>query len=102
MPPVRLYVGGLPPEVQQHELSLRFAPFGQVQSVELAQPKELPLPGGATLRLPRGFAHVEIEPKEDSSVQRCLSAVSAARIAASPRRLPEAPPSPRSPAWRVP
>jgi hypothetical protein len=73
---VRLYVGGLPEDIQQNEVSLRFAPFGQVKAVELAAPKELHLPGGETLKVPRGFCHVELDPKDGNSVARCISSVS--------------------------
>ena len=72
---VRLYVGGLPPDVGPSDISLRFSPFGQVQAVELAQPKEMAQPGGPQQH--RGFGHVDLQPKDANSVARCLSSVSA-------------------------
>lgn len=71
---VRLYVGGLPPDIKPNELSARFTPFGKVESCELIPPKS-----GWLFTANdncRGFAYVELTPKDEVSLSRCLSLVS--------------------------
>lgn len=74
MAPVRLYVGGLPPDVSEEQLRARFTPFGAVSSCSLAPPKVY---GGASF--PRNFGHVELEPKDEAALRRCISAYNGCR-----------------------
>lgn len=72
---MRLYVGGLPPDITPRDVEGRFAPFGAVAGVELAPAKGIQLdelPRGSC----RGFAHVDFEPKDVAALARCLSLVS--------------------------
>lgn len=66
---VRLFVAGLPTEVTAEQLAQRFAPFGQVQGVELAKSKP-----GSTLEPGqcRGFGHLELD-ADEQALKRCLS-----------------------------
>ena len=68
---VRLFVAGLPTEVTAEQLAQRFAPFGQVQGVELAKSKP-----GSTLEPGqcRGFGHLELD-ADEQALKRCLSLV---------------------------
>jgi RNA recognition motif-containing protein len=71
---VRLFLGGLPPDVTPAELSARFLPFGVVQDCDLPQPKpRLSLEPSAASK-PRGFAYLELEPKDNATLQKCLRA----------------------------
>ena len=76
---VRLFVGGIPPNVSSVELEQRFATFGIVLSCKYAAPKPQGSPEFPPI--PRGFAHVELEPKDDAAVAKCLSMVGQARHA---------------------
>lgn len=68
LPPVRLYIGGLPPGAED-ALPTRLAPFGEVTEVTVPAPKD-----GTDAR--RGFVFVTLVPKDDRAVARCLSTVS--------------------------
>ncbi len=74
MAPVRLYVGGLPPDVTEEQLRARFTPFGAVSACCIAPPKVY---GGASF--PRNFGHVELEPRDEASLRRCISAYNGCR-----------------------
>lgn len=67
-PPVRLYIGGLPPGAE-NTLVTRLAPFGDVTDVTAPAPK----PGGGDRR---GFVFVTLAPRDERAVARCLSTVS--------------------------
>jgi hypothetical protein len=66
-------VGGLPPGVAAGQLQQRFQPFGQA-TVHVLPPKE----GSADGESKRSFCYVDLQPKDASSLHRCLSAVSSA------------------------
>jgi RNA recognition motif-containing protein len=68
---MRLYVGGLPPDVREEELRARFTPFGVVTSCEIMPSKDPQAPSGVS----RGMAYVELTPKDETSIARCLSLV---------------------------
>lgn len=68
---VRLYVGGLPSEIAAKDVIGRFAPFGSVGGCELVATKGL----DAAPRVCRGFAYVDMQPKDEISLKRCLSLV---------------------------
>ena len=70
---VRLYVGGLPPDVTTEAVRQRFAPFGAVLACELAPARSYHCDGEVAV-FHRGFAHVELEPADGAALQRCLSA----------------------------
>lgn len=97
-PMVRLYVGGIDAEVTPELLSGRFASFGTVAECEIirrkrndvSQPRLAPQLSSARRPSPgmaaaaeaaaretgcRGFAYVELEPKDDAALHRCLSTV---------------------------
>jgi hypothetical protein len=67
----RLYVGGLPPDISAADVIGRFTTFGSVSSCELVPSKGLQGAPGTC----RGFAYVDLQPKDDHSVARCLSLV---------------------------
>ena len=71
---VRLYVGGLPADVTAEQLAERFAPFGRVEGADLAAPQT---DGCAALKDAscRGFGYVELDPKDEAALRRCLSTV---------------------------
>ncbi|GLC46791.1 hypothetical protein PLESTB_001941800 [Pleodorina starrii] len=75
---VRLFVGGLPRDISAADLRSRFSPFGKVEAIEIVPQKQeeasvtITPSGGATATC-RGFAYVELEPKDDISVHKCLS-----------------------------
>jgi len=71
---VRIFVGGIPPEVDPPELKSRFSPFGLVRHCEYAKPKPQGCPGFSPIR--RGFAYLEIEPKDEAAIAKCLTVVS--------------------------
>ena len=96
---VRLCVGGLDAEVTSELLSARFASFGAVSACEIvarksndvSEPRLAPRLASARRQSAtaaaaaeavaaqegcRGFAYVELEPKDDAALQRCLSTVS--------------------------
>lgn len=78
---IRLYVGGLPPDIQEKDVIGRFTSFGAVSSCELSQPKNVdPAAPPPTCR---GFAYVEMIPKDETSLGRCLSLVSGVQQADS-------------------
>lgn len=69
---VRLFVGGLPPGITQDEVRGRFVSFGAVSSCEVIPAK------GAPVTQPqqcRGFAYVDLDPKDDAALHKCLSLV---------------------------
>ena len=70
---VRLFVGGVPPDVEPPELRSRFSPFGEVRLCEYAKPKPEGYPGFPPVR--RGFAYIELEPKDEAAISKCLSVV---------------------------
>ena len=76
---VRLYVGGLPADVTAEQLAERFAPFGRVEGADLAAPQA---DGCAALKGAscRGFGYVELEPKDEAALRRCLSTVGKRRL----------------------
>lgn len=63
--------------VEQDELARRFQPFGSVGSVQFAVPKCFAPRRGESddVPEPRGFAYVELEPKDASALHKCLSLV---------------------------
>jgi RNA recognition motif. (a.k.a. RRM, RBD, or RNP domain) len=71
---VRIYVGGLAPTVSEEDLKERFKPFGDVKSSEVVWSKAVEdgrlLPGQG-----RGFGYVELVPKDEAALHRCLSVV---------------------------
>lgn len=74
--PVRLFVGGLPNGVTAADLTARFTPFGSVAAIEVvaAKPHDPLRPADAVAGgCSRGFAYVELRPKDAVSVHRCLS-----------------------------
>lgn len=64
---IRLFVGGLGPEVSAGDLQERFATLGNVQSVALP-----PAKAGFGHR---GFAYVDFVPATDASLRKLFSAV---------------------------
>ncbi len=69
---VRLFVGGLPPNISSADLRTRFASFGNVTDIEIVSDKDgnIPKDPGAHGGVPwtatkpcRGFAYVNLEPK---------------------------------------
>ena len=96
---VRLYVGGIDAEITPELLWGRFASFGTVAECEIirrksndvSQPRLAPqlssarsLFSGVTAAAAeaaaretgcRGFAYVELEPRDDAALHRCLSTV---------------------------
>ena len=56
---VRLFVGGLPPDVAEADLRGRFSPFGDVSAVDVRPPKEAAgdLQKEASCR---GYAHLDV------------------------------------------
>jgi RNA recognition motif-containing protein len=71
---IRLFVGGLPPDIDEGELAKRFSSFGVVTACEYAKSK----PEGVKEFEPicRGFAYLNIEPVNDAAIRKCLTAVS--------------------------
>lgn len=65
-------MGGLPPEINEEVLSGRFKPFGEVTSCEII-PVKGPQSSQQLQGACRGFAYVNLEPKDDASLSRCLS-----------------------------
>lgn len=65
---VRLFVGGLVPEVTPEDLKTRFASFGAVAGCEIAPPKFY---YGQVFQ--RGFGYVDLVPKDPTSLAKCLS-----------------------------
>lgn len=72
---VRLYVGGLPHDIRPEQLAQRFQPFGAVHAVELIPEKAGDVSGTHPLKPCRGFAYVQLVPKDDTSLRRCVSMV---------------------------
>ncbi|KIY91869.1 hypothetical protein MNEG_16095, partial [Monoraphidium neglectum] len=66
---MRLFVGGLPPDITKRDVEGRFAPFGAVAGCDIVPSKGL----GASPGECRGFAYVDFEPKDNASLARCLS-----------------------------
>lgn len=71
----RLFVGGLPHDIRPEQIAQRFQSFGTVQSVELVPEKEGSVHAGPTLKQCRGFAFVQLNPKDDAALHRCISMV---------------------------
>ncbi|BDA43982.1 probable nucleolar protein 8 at N-terminal half [Coccomyxa sp. Obi] len=69
----RLYVGGLPHDVSPEQIAQRFQSFGTVQSVELVPEKKGSVYAGPTLKQCRGFAFVQLSPKDETALHRCVS-----------------------------
>ena len=70
---VRLFVGGLPPGTTCEQLQQRFAAFGTVSSVDIASPKKyqsLSHDEG----FHRGFGYVELDPHDEQTLRKCMSA----------------------------
>ena len=65
-----MFVGGLAPEVQVHELRAKFESFGRVREVEILLEKFDN--DNERTRLCRGFAFVNLEART-SDVERCIS-----------------------------
>ncbi len=72
---VRLYVGGLPADITAEAIAQRFAPFGKVISSELVPAKCSGIGIASQPGTCRGFAYVSLQPKDATSVSRCLSLV---------------------------
>ena len=71
---VRLFVGGLAEDITSNELSQRFNPFGVVENCEVIPPKDNDTFRGPTAQC-RGFGYLDLEPKDDASLRKCLSVV---------------------------
>ena len=78
----RLFVGGIDRDVTAQLLSSRFLPFGKVLSCEVVPEKASASgEGGAAVAVGngkpacRGFAYVDLAPKDDAALHRCLSLV---------------------------
>ena len=73
---VRLYVGGLPGDVSPEQVAQRFQPFGTITAVELVPEKAVvtAMPRSA-LKACRGFAYVQLAPKDAAALHRCISMV---------------------------
>jgi hypothetical protein len=69
---VRLFVAGLPPGCTVDDLKSLFSPFGEivVSGCRLAPPKVYP--DGVVFN--RDFAHVELLPKDDAALRKCIGA----------------------------
>ena len=65
---VRLFVGGLPPGIGPDDLRQRFAPFGEVTECSIAPPKVY---NGVAFA--RDFGHVELQPKDEAALRKCIS-----------------------------
>lgn len=82
---MRLFVGGLPPGLTPEELRARFTPFGEVLDCRIAPPKVYG--GGASSKgagtppatFPRDFGHVELLPKDEAALRKCISAYNGCR-----------------------
>ena len=72
---VRLYVGGLSSDVTPLELAKRFESFGEVQSAEVAPPKQQDTLRDASSCICRGFGYVDVELKDEKTLARCLTSV---------------------------
>ena len=118
---VRVYVGGVPPDVSPSELAQRFASFGEVQGCELLPPKAGALPsvsfqtflasGGrqqhhgrtaagasASAGQPassahRGVAYLELQPEDAAALQKCLRVYNNSKWRGSTLRVELAQPS---------
>ncbi len=73
--PTRLFVGGIPQDVTPEQIAQRFKSFGTVQSVDLAPEKEGSVTAGPLVRSCRGFAYVQLIPKDAAALHRCISMV---------------------------
>eukprot|EP00850_Spirogloea_muscicola_P015093 SM000113S24049 [mRNA] locus=s113:183202:186791:- [translate_table: standard] len=82
---LRLFVGGVPPDVTSAELERRFAAFGAVLGVDVVPAKrsaagasgEAPSAAAAAATAAaecRGFAYVELVPQSDAALRKCFSA----------------------------
>jgi hypothetical protein len=71
---VRLFVGGLSEDITSLDLSQRFLPFGVVENCEVLAPKD-----SDTFRAShahcRGFGYLDLEPKDEPALRKCLSVV---------------------------
>ncbi|GIM07483.1 hypothetical protein Vretimale_11605 [Volvox reticuliferus] len=78
---VRLFLGGLPHDISAADLRSRFNPFGKVESIDIIPPKDNQITTAAvptstqTSNGPtcRGFAYIELDPKDEVSIHKCLS-----------------------------
>ena len=71
---VRLFVGGLTQGITVEQLSGRFTPFGAVSACDLIPNKALAF--GDDSAASKGFAYVDLDPKDEQQLDRCLSLVS--------------------------
>ncbi|KAJ9505441.1 hypothetical protein QJQ45_028288 [Haematococcus lacustris] len=72
--PVKLFVGGLPPDIHEADLAQRFLTFGEPASVLIPSTSVNTLqPNSQENKNSRGFAYVTLTPKDTASVGRCLS-----------------------------
>ncbi|KAI3433600.1 hypothetical protein D9Q98_003410 [Chlorella vulgaris] len=83
---VRLFVGGLPAGCTSEDLRQRFQPFGEVTEVAIAPPKVY----GRDAVFPRNFAHVELTPKDEASLRKCISAYNGCQYKGSVLRVSQA------------
>ena len=74
--PVRLWLSGLPGTVSSSQVGQRFESFGKVESVELIPEKNGTMSASSPLQPCRGFAYVQLSPKDEASLRRCISMVS--------------------------
>lgn len=73
---VRLYVGGLPGDVSPAQVAQRFQPFGTIAAVELVPEKGVvTAEPRRALSACRGFAYVQLTPKDAAALHRCISMV---------------------------
>ncbi len=73
--PLRLYVGGLQEHLKADQLAEAFRSFGVVSQVDIVPFKQLEH-GSVDPGRCRGFAYLNLEPKDDGALSRCLSLVS--------------------------
>lgn len=73
--PVRLWLSGLPGTVSSSQISQRFESFGKVESVELIPEKIGTASANSPLQPCRGFAYVQLSPRDGASLRRCISMV---------------------------
>mmetsp|Transcript_3025 Transcript_3025/g.10905 ORF Transcript_3025/g.10905 Transcript_3025/m.10905 type:complete len:674 (-) Transcript_3025:95-2116(-) len=73
--PLRLYIGGLSPNVTAIDLEKRLGAFGKVSDVEFARIKDYCAEFYAEGSQHRGFAFVSLEPSSGSALKRCFAAL---------------------------
>lgn len=72
---VKLWVGGLPPNVSESELHQRFSSFGKVISCTLAPSRKYP----NEIEFERNFGYVTLKPTNEESLERAIAVYDGAR-----------------------